>query len=196
MEHTTAILHGIHLLLFCERLSAEEWAHAPREERRRQLQEIITDFRLSFPAISFRLELSCPLINAQAVTTVAGRHVNIYGGLAFHPKLGSDALVLAALHEAGHHLSTGSRSLQNVTLACECAADFWSLNEGTILLQKRSGRVFRLDAALDEFSRIFPEISTSSECNDDRSSRCWSRGWLIRKEALLKRTPIGHSCCQ
>ena len=95
-----------------------------------------------------------PLDQCSGCHNGAGRHVNIYGGLAFHPKLGLDSLVLATLHEAGHHLSVGSRSPQNVTLACECAADFWSVTEGAFLLRERSGRHFRLDIALEEFSRI------------------------------------------
>jgi hypothetical protein len=183
-------------MLFCDRLSDEEWALAPREERQRLLQEIMTDFSLSFPSLSFRLQLNFPLINAQAVTTVAGRHVNIYGGLAFHPKLGSDSLVLATLHEAGHHLSEGSRSPQNVTLACECAADFWSVTEGVFLLRERSGRKFRLDLALEEFSRILPDDLMSLNVSGDRLSGCWSHGWSVRKNALLRRTPIVFSCCQ
>jgi hypothetical protein len=183
-------------MLFCERLSDEEWALAPREERQRQLQEMITDFSLSFPSLSFRLELNFPLINAQAVTTAAGRHVNIYGGLAFHPKLGLDSIVLAALHEAGHHLSMGSRSPQNVTLACECAADFWSVTEGASLLRERSGRSFRLDTALEEFSRILLDDLVSLDSSENRLSWCWSRDWSVRKHALLRRTPIGLSCCQ
>jgi hypothetical protein len=183
-------------MLFCERLSDEEWALAPRQERQRLLQEIMTDFWLSFPSLSFRLEVNSPLINAQAVTTVAGRHVNIYGGLAFHPKLGPDSLVLATLHEAGHHLSMDTRSPQNVTLACECAADFWSITEGAFSLRQRSGRNFQLDLALEEFSCILPDDLMSLNFDGNQLSECWSHGWSVRKKALLRRTPIAFSCCQ
>jgi hypothetical protein len=183
-------------MLFCDRLSEDEWARAPREARRRELEELMKDFALSFPALSFRLLLSCSLINAQAVTTVAGRHVNIYGGLALHPELGLHSLVLAILHEVGHHLSDGPRSPKNVTLACECAADFWSINEGAVLLKERSGRQFGLDKALEELGRILPEKQISIDRNFDQSSWCWSSGWSVRKNALLQQKPIGRSCCK
>jgi len=183
-------------MLFCQRLSDQEWALAPRKERQLQLQEIVMDFSTSFWPISFRLQLDFRLINAQAVTMVAGRHVNIYGGLAFHPELGPDALVLVILHEAGHHLSKGPRSPQNATLACECAADYWSVTEGAVLLKERSGRHFGLDKALEALSRILPEDQISS-CEKDNSSRwCWCRGWSVRKDALLGQRPIGLSCCK
>lgn len=183
-------------MLFCDRLSDDVWANAPNDQRKHQLRGIMKDFALSFAPISFRLELNFNLINAQAVTTAAGRHVNIYGGLAFHPKLGPDSLVLATLHEVGHHLSEECRSHHNVTLACECAADYWSVTEGTYLLRKRSGKSFRLDSALDEFSRILPHDPDSVDQNENQPPLCWSHGWPARKRALLKQSRIGLFCCQ
>ena len=183
-------------MLFCDRLSDDVWANAPNHQRKHQLRGIMKDFALSFAPISFRLELNFNLINAQAVTTAAGRHVNIYGGLAFHPKLGPDSLVLATLHEVGYHLSEECRSHHNVTLACECAADYWSVTEGTYLLRKRSGKSFRLDSALDEFSRILPHDPNSVDQNENQPPLCWSHGWPARKRALLKQSQIGLFCCQ
>jgi hypothetical protein len=182
-------------MLFCERLSDQEWALAHREERQHQVQEIVSDFSTSFSPISFRLQLEFRLINAQAVTVLAGRHVNIYGGLAFHPELGPDALVLVILHEAGHHLSKGPRSPQNATLACECAADFWSVTEGPVLLKQRSGRHFGLGKALGELSRILPDGQISSGEENNSSRWCWCRGWSVRKDALLGQRQTGLSCC-
>ena len=99
-------------------------------------------------------------------------------------------LLRRTLHELGHHLSMGPRSPQNVTLACECAADFWSITDGAFLLSQRSGRTFRLDLAVQEFSCILTTDLTSISLDRNRLPECWSHTWSVRKKALLRRTPI------
>jgi hypothetical protein len=179
-------------MLFCDRLSDAMWASAPRRQRRRELARILTDFVLSFPSLSYRPVLDARAINAQAVTTASGRHINIYGGLAFHPGIGTDSLVLTLLHETGHHLSVGRRSQINQTIACECEADYWATTTGAALLADRSGRTFRLTRALEELSVLHSLDQTDSNSADN--TNCWSRGWSIRKQALLAKTPLCGSC--
>jgi hypothetical protein len=178
-------------MLFCDRLSDPIWAAVPREERRREVAEILADFSLSFPQLSYRPVFDASLINAQAVTTATGRHVNIYGGLVFHPGIGANSLVLTLLHETGHHLSDGCRSPINRTIACECEADHWAITEGAALLAQRSGRVFQLTIALKELSAIY-SLARETGSHAAGLATCWSCEWSTRRQALLAKTrPCG-----
>jgi hypothetical protein len=180
------------LMLFCDRLPDAIWAAAPHEERRREFADILTDFALSFPQLSYRPVLNTNLINAQAVTTAAGRYVNVYGGLVFHPGIGANSLVLALLHETGHHLSDGLRSPINRTIACECEADHWAIMDGAAWLARRSGRVFQLTVALNELSAIYSLAQTGN--HTAAPARCWSCEWSARRQALLAKTPPSGGC--
>jgi hypothetical protein len=179
-------------MLFCDRLPDAVWASAPREQRRRELAELLTDFAKSFPSLSYRLVLDASLINAQAVTTASDRHINVYGGLVFHPGIGTDSLVLTILHETGHHLSNGRRSQINRTIACECEADFWAITTGATLLAEQSGRTFRLTTALRELSALHSLDQTASYIAENANR--WSCEWSIRRQALLTKTAPSGGC--
>jgi hypothetical protein len=179
-------------MLFCYRLPNAVWAAAPREERIRELIDILADFSLSFPELSYRPILDSNLINAQAVTTASGRHISIYGGLVFHPGITANSLVVTLLHETGHHLSQGCRSPLNRTIACECEADYWAITEGSALLARRSGRVFQLHVALKELSMI--DSLGQAERHLTAPATCWSCEWSTRRQALLAKTPPCGDC--
>ena len=179
-------------MLFCERLPDAVWESVPREQKRRDCADILADFALSFPSLSYRPIFDTSLINAQAVTTAAGRYINVYGGLVFHPSIGKDSLVVTLLHETGHHLSGGLRSPINRTIACECEADHWAITEGAALLARRSGRVFQLTIALQELSGIHSLAQMGSYIA--APATCWSCEWSTRKQALLAKSPPCGGC--
>lgn len=180
-------------MLFCERLPASVLNSVPREQRRRECTKILADFATSFPSVKYRPLLDINLINAQAVTTLAARYVNLYGGLVFHPGIGEQSLLIVLLHETGHHLSPGRRSSINQTLACECEADHWAITEGADLLARQSGRVLQLAVAVQELSCIHSLAQRASQCL--APLRCWSGDWSARKQALLRQIPARGDCC-
>src|SRR6476646_5481077 len=117
-------------MLFSDRLSEQEYREAKSADREMLLDVLLVDFRKAFPDLTFELQSNFLIINAQAHALEAKRIVTIYGGLAFHPKLGAQSLTLIILHEVGHHLASGCRSRRDPSLACECAADNWAATAG------------------------------------------------------------------
>jgi hypothetical protein len=173
-------------MLFGERLLCEVTTRSFRD-RNIFLESLIADFSRAFPCISFELELEIKLINAQAIRTVDSRYVKIYGGLGMHPKLGPNSITFVTLHEVGHHLSNGRCSGYYDVLACECASDLWAVTDGADVLRETSGNALNLLVALDELSCILDENAWPSPgCDTDHlSASCWSRGWSVRKSALM-----------
>jgi hypothetical protein len=121
-------------------LGEERLAHlsALRRSRTRQafLDETLNSFRLTFRELRFELDAKNNAVNAQALVLRAGRIVRLYGGLAFHPKVGEQLLTFVLLHETGHHLSSGCRLPWDQRLACECASDHWAVTEGAALVRR------------------------------------------------------------
>jgi hypothetical protein len=174
----------------CERSSDPDF----REIRCEMVESLFAGFSSSFPTITFCSELGISIINAQAVTTSAGREVKLYGGLAFHPKLSFHSTALVLLHEVGHHLSTGCRSPFDVSLACECEADHWSVTEGADTLKRTSLQPLKIRDAIEELDRVL-SLETSAEGKmEKRRPCCWSGSWPARKDALLKQTPCSGFC--
>jgi len=181
-------------MLFSERLCERSSDPDFQEVRRKMVESLLAGFSFSFPTISFRSELGISIINAQAVTTTAGREVKLYGGLAFHPKLSFHSMALVLLHEVGHHLSTGCRSPFDVTLACECEADHWSVTEGADTLKRASLQPLGIRDAVEELDRLLSVETTAEEKMEKRRPGCWSGSWPTRKDALLKQTRCPGSC--
>ena len=181
-------------MLFSDRLSEVNSDPVFQKHRRERVASLLAGFAASFPTVTFRPELSFRIVNAQAVTTGAGREVKLYGGLAFHPKLGVHSLALVLLHEVGHHLSTGCRSPFDVTLACECEADHWSVTEGLDALNIAALRPFEIHKAIEQLEHVVSRETSAGDQMDKRWPRCWSARWPARKEALLKQIPCSGFC--
>jgi hypothetical protein len=170
------------------------WAIEQQErsvERISQLCRLIAIFASSFPSVHYRILNSITAINAQASFTDDMCHVDIFGGLAFHPAIRHDGLVFMLLHETGHHLSSGSK-LPWAQLACECSADTWATAEGRKALQEK-GEDFRLEVALQEIERaVGPQLQ---EAPSTTRLSCWALNWQKRKRTLLVgRTTIPRKC--
>src|SRR5882757_2628979 len=176
-------------MLFCDHLSRQEVLEAKQTNREDLLAGLVTDFRKTFPDLTFELQLDFSIINAQALRLANQQLVTIYGGLALHPRLGSDGLTLIVLHEVGHHLAEGCRSGRDPSLACECASDYWAVTVGTDTLLQKSGRHLRVRAALEELNQVMSprQPSKGRYTNRTSTSGCWARGWFLRSRALLER---------
>jgi len=127
------------------------------------------------------------------------RIVTIYGGLAFHPKLGAQSLTFIILHEAGHHFARGCRSRRDPSLACECASDHWAATVGKDTLLQKSGRHLRIAVALEELGHVMGRRQPSKGRYTKRTSTsgCWAQGWSLRSRALFEqaRPPMNSGCC-
>jgi hypothetical protein len=178
-------------MLFCDRLSEIDSDPTFQASRHKLVGYLLARFAESFPTVAFQPELSLRIINAQAVTASAGRLVKLYGGLAFHPSLDFHSLTLILLHEVGHHLSPGCRSPFDVTLACECEADHWSVTEGLDALNAASNRPLKVQEAIERLDHLFSRVEDETE---KRLSKCWSAHWPGRRDALLKKTRCPRFC--
>ena len=182
-------------MLFSNRLSEQEVLEAKAANREKLLETLLSDFRKTFPDLTFELQLDFTIINAQALKLQDRLIVMIYGGVALHPRLGAESLSLILLHEVGHHLAKGCRSRRDPSLACECASDYWAVTVGTDTLLQKSGRRVRMRAALEELSQIMSPRQPSKDryTKKDRypkratTSGCWARGWSLRRHALFER---------
>src|SRR5882757_2764584 len=186
-------------MLFCDHLSRQEVLEAKQTNREDLLAGLVTDFRKTFPDLTFELQLDFSIINAQALRLANQQLVTIYGGLALHPRLGSDGLTLIVLHEVGHHLAEGCRSKRDPSLACECAADYWAITTGMANLRLRTDRSLQLQAAIEELDQVMGSGQPSKGRYTKRNapSGCWAGGWLARRRALLARdrSPQTTGCC-
>jgi len=181
-------------MLFSERLSERTSGLGFQESRCEMVEWLLAGFSSSFPTITFSADHNISIVNAQAVTTSTGREVKLYGGLAFHPKLDVHSLALVLLHEVGHHLSTGCRSPFDVSLACECEADHWSVTKGLHALKVATLQPLKVHEAIERLDGVLSqETSTEGEMLKQRTS-CWSCDWPARKDALLKQTPCLNFC--
>jgi hypothetical protein len=188
-----------HEVLFSDFLSDEDASSTVASDRHEILGPMVDDFRRAFPDISFELRLDRRVINAQAIALAGKRAVLLYGGLALHPRLGEDALTFCLLHEVGHHLANGNRLSCDVSLACECAADYWASTEGVKVLRKISGRSFKMAKAMDDLSHVI-RMQQGEDALDFREIEilpCWSRYFSLRKQALINQPnsqPCGECC--
>ena len=163
-------------------------------ERRSRLGGLFAIFQASFPSVQYRLLDSVTAVNAQASSANGSRLVDVFGGLAFHPAIGRDALVFMLLHETGHHLSGGCR-LPYAPLACECAADSWATAEGHGKLRE-SGEDFQLPAAVQEIETALHFQAGKRSSTPAPRPRCWAMNWRERRQALLEGRILRSKTCQ
>ena len=153
-------------------------------ERVRLIDGMLTDFRTAFPDLVFELRLIQRVVNAQAILLYGKCCVLIYGGLALHPRLAENSLMLVFLHEVGHHLASGPRLPFNLSLACECVADNWATGEGSDILYRKSGRRLQVGKALDELEGLMDVRQDSELRPEEQTSNCWQHKWMLRKKVL------------
>jgi hypothetical protein len=161
--------------------------------RRAFVETIIGIFQEEFPILNFRILDGIAAINAQASIINDVRSVDLFGGLAYHPEVGHDALVFILLHEAGHHLSQGCRLPWMPKLACDCAADFWAITEGQAKLRKSNCR-FVIESALCQIERA-ANLNGSNISRGVRRSRCSFLNWTKRKRRLIAAQPYVRDTC-
>jgi hypothetical protein len=162
-------------------------------QRVASVDRLIAVFANSFSSVRYRIFASIGSVNAQASIAKGEQLVDLFGGLAFHPAIGQDALVFTLLHETGHHLSDGCR-LPWAEIACECAADRWAVTAGRDALAAQ-GIDFRLEAALSQLECATRPCVATRRRRRPRSS-CWSMDWHARKQALSARRPRRLNQCQ
>lgn len=174
--------------------SADRWA---------LVKSLIVAFHSAFGSLNFQLIAASPTINAQAIVLGQSPYVRIYGGLAFHPLLGSDAITFALLHETGHHLAVGCRQPWNPWIACECVADLWAANEGSEILERATGHRFNARRALESLEAVVDDCGCYRKDQlaefglplEDRRA-CWALSWSKRKQSILTKAlmPIQLVC--
>jgi len=160
--------------------------------RRALVEKILGIFQTSFPNLNFRVLDRVTAVNAQASILNDARSVDLFGGLAYHPEIGRDALVFILLHETGHHLSRGCRLPWMQQLACDCAADCWAVTEGRAELQK-SNFGFAIEPALRQIesaANLKSRVSTRAG-----RSKCSFLNWTKRKRRLLEATADARNTC-
>jgi hypothetical protein len=160
--------------------------------RRALVKKIIGIFQTNFPDLNFRVLERVTAVNAQASISNDVRSVNLFGGCAYHPEIGHDALVFILLHETGHHLSLGCRLPWMQKLACDCAADFWAVTEGKIKLQE-SNCEFAIEPALQQIesaAHLRSGVSTKAG-----RSRCSFLNWNKRKRRLINVEANARDAC-
>jgi hypothetical protein len=162
-------------------------------ERRAIVEEIIGNCQKKFPTLNYRILDRLTAINAQASIFNDVRFVDLFGGFAYHPEVGHDALVFVLLHETGHHLSQGCRLPWMPKLACDCAADFWAITEGQAELQKSNCR-FVIELALCQIE-CAANLNKSNLSTRIRRSRCSFLDWTKRKRCLMDAEPYARDTC-
>lgn len=173
-------------MLFAEPLSPSELSLREDPERLTLVRTLLDYFRRTFPTIEYELVSEFGFLNAQALLLGSKRHVRLYGGLAFHDRLGKDALAFGLLHETGHHLAVGPRLHWNPWLACECVSDLWAVGEGAATLSKQTGHSMDIVKAIEELDEVI-----GAPAQQFHSSACWAMSWLDRRTSLLRKETVG-----
>jgi hypothetical protein len=159
-------------------------------QRLSSLTKLVAIFESAFPSVHYRILEQVGAVNAQASFSNGKHLVDIFGGLAFHPAIRHGGLAFTLLHETGHHLGQGCKSVQGckfpwAQLACECSADRWAITDGRRALRS-SGADFRLEAALRQIEQaVAPKVRKIPSRRAARTN-CWSMNWQKRKRALLE----------
>ncbi|THD61136.1 MAG: hypothetical protein E7813_22075 [Bradyrhizobium sp.] len=156
------------------------------------VEKILGIFRTSFPELNFRILDRVTAVNAQASILDNVRSVNLFGGLAYHPEIGRDALVFILLHETGHHLSRGCRLPWMRELACDCAADCWAVTEGQAQLQKNNSG-FAIEPALSQIESA-ANLKSRVSVKAGRPA-CSFLNWTKRKRRLMNAKADVRDAC-
>lgn len=171
--------------------------HSPESQdrtaaRRALVGNLIGIFAASFPSVRFQIVDKVTAVNAQASISNDVRSVNLFGGLAYHPKVGHDGLVYVLLHETGHHLGEGCRMPWMSELACDCAADFWAVTQGRTALA-RNHCEFVVETALAQVERA-AGLKAGASARAGRAS-CSFLDWNKRKQRLIRAEPHLREAC-
>ena len=151
----------------------------------------ISCFQSCFPTIKIRLLDNVETVNAQASRSRDQHLIDVFGGFAFNPDTGTEALKFLLLHELGHHLSPGPRMSQGSQLACDCAADVWAVTQGVAQLAAHN-LAMDLDEAMAQMDKALPSSLNSMETDCSRDERCWCCCWSRRKHLLCNRGMAGQ----
>ncbi len=165
--------------------SSERWA---------LLRTTIEVVQSCFPSIVLRLLDHVPAVNAQASRFNGEACVDIFGGFAFHPEVGADALKFTLLHEIGHHFGGGPRMSAGSKLACDCAADSWAILQGLALLAERDVAV-DVELAMSQLEKALSPSVDSIRANQFQNENCWCWDWPRRKHHLSTGKVPALQCC-
>jgi len=176
---------------------------------RRQLRligDLLDKAAASFP-IRYELDVDSRTMNAQAFVRSGTRVVRLYGGFACHPMVTMDALILALLHETGHHLATGHRLAFDPMLACDCAADQWAITVGAETFLHTSRIRLDIEKAVEGLNALISSMqegalsSSGSELlagtrGHSGGQSCWASDWAFRMFCLRngKKIDINSRC--
>jgi hypothetical protein len=159
------------------------------------LNETLASFQAIFPGINIRILDEISFVNAQASHCNGERMVDIFGGLAFHPAVGGDALNFSLLHEIGHHLGCGARMIPGSPLACDCASDYWAISRGLPVLVNNNTKV-HLERAMNQLEEALSPSIDSIDQFRSKNANCWCWDWPRRKHHLSTgAVPIVERCC-
>jgi hypothetical protein len=166
------------------------------DKRRAMVHSLLSEFQNHFLEIKFQLAPNFAAVNGDAAILAGGRLVHLFGGLAFHPEVTSQALTFALLHETGHHLASGHRSPWDPRLACECSADAWAAGVGTDQFRDPGVESFNLALALKELEVAVGATSPAAKPVRRIMNKCWAMCWSERKRCVKLRTssPPTPSC--
>jgi hypothetical protein len=180
-------------------LGEERLAHlsALRRSRTRQafLDETLNSFRLTFRELRFELDAKNNAVNAQALVLRAGRIVRLYGGLAFHPKVGEQLLTFVLLHETGHHLSSGCRLPWDQRLACECASDHWAVTEGAGALRSSAGARLVVPSVIHQMDSFSQQHDRRLVLSSTERRGCWAFTLSARKRSIASKRRFRGTFC-
>jgi hypothetical protein len=109
----------------------------------RRARAVLRRFQAQWPGLSYDLDLSVSLVNAQAFLDGDVRRVRLFGGLVRHRKVRSAGLVVALAHETGHHLGGPPFHEYYKWLSTEDRANEWAQTVGLpAVLGSNSDRVW------------------------------------------------------
>jgi hypothetical protein len=164
-------------------------------ERGALLNQIIELFQTCYPSITIRLLDEVAAVNAQASRLRGACLVDIFGGFAFHPEVGVDALIFLLLHEIGHHLGSGPRMTIGSELACDCAADSWAIVEGLASIATHGIEV-DVALAMNQLERaLFCASPHALNAAKFYNQKCWCLDWSRRKLLLSSGEIPTIQCC-
>jgi hypothetical protein len=172
------------------------------EDRLREIETLFSEAKVAFSNIEYELDVNSRTANAQAYARGNARVVRLYGGLAFHPMVGTDTLVFTLLHETGHHFAQGRRFAADPMLACDCAADEWAVTIGAETLQRVSRRTLDIVKALAGLDAMILSLSgdlstLEAQGRFTAAQSCWELDWPTRKSCLSsgREIAVARRCC-
>jgi hypothetical protein len=190
----TAILEQENSPMLLGAAAATDVSPVRSSARMALLSKTIGFFRSIFPSINIRLLDHVSAVNAQASLSNGERIVDIFGGLAFHPAVGADALSFSLLHELGHHLGCGARMTPGSPLACDCAADSWAILTGLPTIAKNNV-IVNVSSGIGQLEQALPPSPDSIEEFRLLDRNCWCWDWPRRKHHLITGgMPVVYSC--